>query len=350
MAWTALYLIGGAVLLTVGAFLPCAFVYERIAGWHDRKQFPPPGEMIEVSGHKLHLLCDGAGDPTVWIVPGGGSGAITWEVIQHQVAQFSNVCCYDRTGIGWSENTRAPCTLEQRAIELHRLLVNTGKRPPYVLVGHSYGGLLIRVFARDHLDQVAGMVLVDSPEERFLSMPDFLKMGKAVRRLIRRRELASYFGGMRLWLRWHPSEAALPNNFSVKTREAHRTILSGRRYWRTAFDEMRSLSSANERQFLSDQKNFGRLGDIPLVVIRRGTGIPVNAPQLRYPGAISASEFDRLELEGQQRLVRLSTNSELVVAENSGHAVNFDRPELVVDEIRRVVLAVRTGKRLSEVR
>jgi pimeloyl-ACP methyl ester carboxylesterase len=349
MAWTALYLVAGAVILTVGVFLLSAFVYERIAGWHDRRQLQPPGKMIEVSGYKLHLLCDGTGPPTVWIAPGGGSAAITWEVIQGQVARFSNVCCYDRAGIGWSENTSEPCTLKQRVIELHTLLANTGKRPPYVLVGHSYSGLFIRVFARDHLDEVAGMVLVDSTEEQFISGPEFLKMWKAARPLVTRRALASSFGGMRLWLRWHPSEAALPQNFSVEAREAHRTFVSGRKYWKTAFDEMRSLTSANERRFLSDQKNFGRLGDIPLVVIRRGKGIPVDAPQLRYPGAMTASEFDRLEIEAQQRLVRLSTNSELVVAEKSGHAINFEQPELVVDAIRRVVEAARTGKRLTQV-
>jgi pimeloyl-ACP methyl ester carboxylesterase len=141
------FCVAGALLGLSCGLLLCGLVFEKIAAYRDSRRYPSPGTMIDVGGHRLSLQCAGQGGPTIVIATGGGSLSLTWAPIQLELAKFSTVCCYDRAGLGWSDSAPTPRTLTQHAAELHTLLVNAGIRGPYLLVGHSYGGLLVRIFA-----------------------------------------------------------------------------------------------------------------------------------------------------------------------------------------------------------
>jgi pimeloyl-ACP methyl ester carboxylesterase len=150
-------LISAVVLLAVG------YTYQSVATASDARAFPPPGEMIDVGGYRLHVHVMGEGHdgPTV-LLENGGTGIVPqWGWVQPDVATFARVVAYDRPGTGWSEAPLEPLDAEGAVRALHRVLEQVGVEGPYVLVGHSMGGLMLRVFAQTYPDEVAGMVLVD---------------------------------------------------------------------------------------------------------------------------------------------------------------------------------------------
>lgn len=122
----------------------------------------PPGRMINVDNRMLHLNCSGRGSPTVLLEAGLGDSSLVWALVQPKLATTTRVCSYDRSGTAWSHEAGPQHGLSRAADDLDRLLRISGEHPPYILVGHSWGGWLITVYARRHLENVAGIVLVDS--------------------------------------------------------------------------------------------------------------------------------------------------------------------------------------------
>jgi pimeloyl-ACP methyl ester carboxylesterase len=122
----------------------------------------PPGRMINFEGRRLHLNCSGQGSPTVVLEAGLGDSSLAWTLVQPKLATMTRVCSYDRSGTAWSHDAGPPHGLSHAANDLNQLLKISGERAPYLLVGHSWGGWLVTVYARRHLEDVAGIVLVDS--------------------------------------------------------------------------------------------------------------------------------------------------------------------------------------------
>ena len=144
-----------------------AVIYQAIGTEIYRRIYPPPGELVDVDGHSLHINCVGEGSPTVILESGSGATSVDWANIQPEVANTTRVCAYDRAGSGWSEPGPEPGDPQQIAGELHTLLGNAGIDGPYVLVGHSLGGLYVRMYDDLYPNEVEGIVLVDSshPEQ-----------------------------------------------------------------------------------------------------------------------------------------------------------------------------------------
>ena len=154
--------LGGTVAVLVGLLLLGAG-YESVAEAADARAYPPPGQLVDVGGHRLHLNCAGTGSPTVVIDAGLGDWSASWSSwVQPEAARTTRVCTYDRAGMGYSEPGPLPRTAEHFAAELHTLLLRAGVPGPYVLVGHSAGGLPVRVFAHAYAADVAGVVLIES--------------------------------------------------------------------------------------------------------------------------------------------------------------------------------------------
>ena len=122
----------------------------------------PPGSLIDVGGPKLHIACAGEGTPTVILEAALGASSVSWSLVQPEVARLTRVCSYDRAGFGWSGAGPLPRTGRRIASERHVLLERAGVAPLYLLVGHSFGGIVMRVFARDYRSEVAGIVFVDT--------------------------------------------------------------------------------------------------------------------------------------------------------------------------------------------
>ena len=136
--------------------------YETVRESLDARAYPMPGQLVDVGGHRLHLHCTGSGSPTVVLEPGGGASSSDFAWIAPAVARDTTVCVYDRAGRGWSDATDGPQDGTHIAADLHTLLERAHIPGPYVLAGHSFGGLYVQSFAAQFPDQVAGMVLLDS--------------------------------------------------------------------------------------------------------------------------------------------------------------------------------------------
>lgn len=135
--------------------------YQTISAAIDRRLHLPPGKLVDVGSHRLHILVKGHGSPTVVCESGLMATVLTWRSVQRELAGLTRVVCYDRAGLGWSDAGPRERSAENVVNELRTLLSCAEIPPPYVLVGHSFGGLTMRLFAARYPEEVAGTVLVD---------------------------------------------------------------------------------------------------------------------------------------------------------------------------------------------
>ena len=171
MRWT-----GKAILWLVIALLVLAIVgaiYQTIATARAERAHPPPGKMIDVGDHRMHIDCVGQGSPTVVLDTALGAMSASWVRVQQEVSGTTRVCAYDRAGMGWSQSGPEPRDAKQVAGELHALLEGAGIDGPYVLVGHSFGGLYMQTYAARYPEEVAGVALIESSHpEQFSRLPE----------------------------------------------------------------------------------------------------------------------------------------------------------------------------------
>ncbi len=322
----------------------------------DKHAYSPPGRLVDIGGYRLHLNCTGKNGPTVVLISGAGDFSFDWALVQPDVARFGRVCSYDPAGLAWSDPGPTPRTMVQDAFELHALLKAARIKGPYVLVGHSLGGLMARVYAETYAKEVAGMVLVDSTHED----TTLIFQGK----FVRMRERAS---GTPVpppqTMRSSPPQP--PTAEDLAQFESNQTA-SGPRKIRSPFDKLPASAqalrlwvlsqpprAAGSPDFLAEElqtiylaraKTPYQLGDRPLVVLlsRAQYGNP--------PRGISVDDWKRINEEKRQQKVEftnLSRNSKLIVAEMSGHHIQLDEPQVVTDSIRLVINAVRRRTRLA---
>lgn len=295
-------------------------------------KYPPTGQMVDVGGYKLHLYCQGSGSPgspTVVLEAGSGASGLYWSLVQPEVAKTARVCVYDRAGYGWSEASPKPRTYGVMAEELHTLLKNASIAGPYLLVGHSLGGIIVRHFAYQYPQEVAGLVLVDSATEgqmerfpaalkKLQSPDDLLKLLQGFEAAITSGEAAKNPDA------FLPLEPRLPR----QTAETFRALmLSHPKQVRAVRAELEAIADEKPRPLPS-------LGNLKLVVLSHGYTDPAGQPGVP-PEVIR--EYEGVWAQLQAELAALSSNSKRVVAEKSGHNIQLERPDLVVQAIREVL-------------
>jgi pimeloyl-ACP methyl ester carboxylesterase len=310
----------GVVLSVIAGLALAGAGYEAIAARGDAQAYPAPGQLVDVGGYSLHIQCAGTGVPTVVLDAGLGGTSLDWNLVQPQMGQTTRVCAYDRAGMGWSDSGPAPRTPTQIAGELYTLLSNAGIAGPYLLVGHSLAGKNVRIFALQHPDEVAGMVLVDARSE-YVDEHSSPAEAQAFRRasaaqgnlygLARRLGLVRLFGA---------TLAGMPK-MPAETRLEMALFASGQRGLDATFAE--ALERATDDGQLQAAPT---LGDLPLIVLAAGQSME-QIPS--WP-------------EAQRRQAALSTNGRLIVVEGSGHAIQAEQPALVIDAVRQVIDQARS--------
>lgn len=333
--WWAKVTFGGGVAL----FL-LVIVFLLLTGSRAKAELkaenPPPGRLVDVGGYELHLHCEGEGSPTVILETGAGGFSSHWVYVQEEVAKFIRVCAYDRAGLGWSAASPRPRTSDVVVEELHTLLSEADVAAPYVLVGHSLGGVFVRRYAQEFPDEVAGMVLVDSAHaEQELRAPEAFQQwreefeAQAARQLALGRWLSA--GGlMALSPESVPGDPHLP----AETDETVRALIATNPdYFITAGTVRENLDEILEEERAAQIT----LGDMPLVVIAAGQPLEAD-PALGVTEELAA-QYEPYWHELQVELAELSTRGELVIAEESGHNIQIEQPQVVIDAIRRVVTA-----------
>jgi pimeloyl-ACP methyl ester carboxylesterase len=296
-------------------------MYERVALARDDGRYAMPGRLIDVGGHKLHINCTGTGSPTVVLEPGLGGSSVDMSWIAPDVATTTRVCVYDRAGRGWSESASAPLDGVQVATDLHTLLERAGAPGPYVLAGHSAGGIYVLNFANLYQDQVAGLVLLDSmhPEQytKIDGWPAFYEMYRRASALL---PSLSRFGVGRLI--YHSAYGDLP----PLARDQQRAFMGTPRHSRSVRDEFSEVRTA-----MTQARSLTTLGDRPLVVLTAQKGA--------QDGWIAA----------QDELAELSRNVAHRVLPEATHTMLVDNEAIAAQSsraIRDVVNAVRSGARV----
>lgn len=300
--------------------------YETVAEAADAQAYPMPGELIDVGVHSLHLSCSGSGSPTVVLEVGGGdmSSALGW--IAPAIARDTRVCVYDRAGRGWSELADAPQDATQIATDLHTLLDRGHVPGPYVLAGHSFGGLYVLTFADLFPDEVAGMVLVDSTPPASAAKPEAASpdQGGSSGLMSRASALVSLSGRLGLARLIAQSDYG---NLPPTSRDEMRASAATAGYVQSTVDEyIQASASAEEAASLVD------FADKPLIVLTAGDG------------------SDQAWLTAQDNLAALSSSSVHRVVGGASHAdlIHDEQGAAATTEaILDVVVSIRTDESLG---
>ncbi len=288
-------------------------------------KYSPPGKLVDVGSYRMHILCRGEGSPTVVLDSAFGGFASDWSLVQPEIAKFTGVCAYDRSGYAWSEPNPKETVRTSRQLvhELHTLLEKESISGPYVLVGHSFGGLNVRVFADQYPDEVVGMVLLDPAHEDAEARLN-VSNESIVSRLNFQANLLR-IGVVRKWLAPRMMVSMIPEykNLPPEVWAMEVAVSLNSENLRTA---AREAASATES--MAQVRATHGLGDIPLIVMT-SMAIP--------------SSWMGLAKE----MAGLSTQGRHVVVEGTGHYIQLGRPDAVIDAVRQVVEAARRRQQTS---
>jgi pimeloyl-ACP methyl ester carboxylesterase len=310
-------------------------------------RYPPPGRLVDLGTHRLHLLSVGEGAPTVVFDAALGASSLSWTLVQPAVGRLTRTCAYDRAGFGWSEPGPMPRRVDRLAEELHELLHRGSEPGPFVLVGHSFGGLVVRVFRARYPDEVVGVVLIEpaSPEE-------WATPGEAQRALVRRGVRLCQYGATAV--RWGIARvvagsvrlgtlgparlvARLASRWELRPEDEHITApawklppearrVLGQVWTRPGFFEalgsqIATISESAKYVLAIESDSWG---DLPLLVI-------------------TAEDADSRRFRADSALTRLSTRSHHVRVTGSGHWVMLDAPAAVSEAITAFVELIRVS-------
>jgi pimeloyl-ACP methyl ester carboxylesterase len=291
---------------------------------------PPPGRMVDLGGHSLHVLCTGSGAPTVVVENGLGDFSFDWALVQGPVSKFARICTYDRAGYAWSDPGPMPRSFAQLNLELRDALSRLGEKGPYVLVGHSFGGPVVRQFALSYPKDTAAVVLVDSASENqqvqipsgFIWLYDGAKGVPipAPRETLRPEERA----------RAYPPPTGAPQALDDPLRR----LPPREQQWQLWAQSLPAIDEAESSQREWSTEYFARwharpqdgsLGSIPLIVLFRAVG--------GYDDDEGGRAHEKARYAAQTALARLSTKgTSRTVA--SGHQMHLEAPDEVVKAIR----------------
>jgi len=302
----------GASLATLLALMLVGYIYEPLAEAADAKAYPPPGQMVDVGGYSLHINCTGSGSPTVVVESGWGDMSATWGWVQPEVAKITRICTYDRAGMGWSELSPEPRNAREYAKELHTLLAKANEPGPYLLVGHSMGAFTVIVYAHDYPAEVSGLVLVDAQDLPAANAATFnpapKPSGTSFASLLARIGLVRLLAG----------PLGSVENLPEGAKQADTAYSVASRSVQTFTDEGMGMSEGGARA-----RAVTSLGALPLIVLSRG------------------KDLDAKHTAAQTDLLQFSTDSQQLFADQSGHHIMIEQPDVAIAAIVKMVEMVR---------
>ncbi len=336
--------------LAVALLLLAGIAYQCFGAARDLRRHPPPGRLIDIGGRRLHLLDQGTNPPTVVFESGLPGSVLSWFLVQGELSRLVRTVAYDRAGLGWSDPGAEPRSAEKIAEELRSLLQRADVAPPYILVGHSFGGLTTRLYAARYPDEVAALVLLDP-----VGAGEWVPLGERERRrlaagakLCRRTALLARFGVARLIgllirvgaLRMARTGVLLITGGAMadagsriapleklppEQRSMVHTFWMGAKFYEAMAGQIEALPESAAQVARADE----RLDPKPIVVISVG-----NTPTPR--------------LAEQLSVVRQSSRGRHLVARACGHWIQLDDPELVTGAILEVIADLGRPPRKGE--
>ena len=283
----------------------CGVVHADDISWGNA-----PGKLYSVDNHRLHLNCKGDGHPVVILEAGLGGFSLEWFYVQEDLAKLTQVCSYDRAGYGWSDWSPGPRTTMRIVDELHALLKTAEIKPPYLLVGHSFGGFNMLYFSKSHPELIAGLVLVDSSHpDQFSRLSDMPGLNEENRS----RQVISFFDTRRV-LYLYPE----------KIRDLALQFLTSRK----AFDTQRREHNSFKDSAMQ-VRELGKMPALPMIVVSRGKSEWPDNPR----GHTLENSWQAL----QRELLDMVPDGTQMIAEGSGHLIQLERPDVVVRAVSKML-------------
>jgi len=315
--------------MVVAVVLLGAVVYEHIAAWRDGRVLKQTGRSVDIGGRTLNIYCTGEGTPTVMFVSGRTAPGYVWTPIQRGVSVFTRSCWYDRADIGWSDSGPDPAWGDAAARDLHHLVQNAGLKPPLVLVGHSFGGHIIRLYHHAYPGEASGMVFVDAAHEDAGTIQGMPHRDRPAIPRWMIRGLSVVLGRLGMMRFLAASDPGPPP-----------------KYWTAVEWDMLARLRRQRNILLADAKvgpgqasddlvrSTGGLEDMPLIVLTQSSQ---SGPSSASPGVL------RGWVDLQRQFARRSRRGRQVLVPESGHGIPEEAPGAVIAAVREIVTTVRDG-------
>jgi pimeloyl-ACP methyl ester carboxylesterase len=303
--------------------------------------YAAPARLVEVEpGRRLNIYCTGSGSPTVVFDSGLGGGTTAWADVQPKISASTRACSYDRAGTYFSEPSGRPSTSANIVEDLHLLLAAAGEKPPFVLVGHSFGGLNLRLYADNWPSEVKGMVLVDPMHEDQSEIYRALDPAKKSREewaaqrtpdyeRLRRCAVAAAAGFVEGTAAYEECRIGKPNELygdEINAAYAKRKLVPS--YWTSQLSESVNLFTVSSDEVRASRRPYG---DIPLVVLTRSP-----SPPRKDETQAVRDERNLVWMKAHDDIASLSSRGSNRVVADSGHAIQFDQPDVVVAAVLEV--------------
>lgn len=316
----------------------------------DTTNYKPIGKLIDIGGYKLHINCTGNGDATIVLISGAGNFSFDWILVQNELSKSAKVCSYDRPGLAWSDPGPMPRCLMQDVYELHKLLNVAKINPPFILVGHSIGGIIARMYSKQYPDDIAGMVLIDATSEN--AILNIKGKNERVRLLASEKKqippiktridtltkIPSTKEVEELWNMFGKPSISFP--FDKLPSHIQKTRLWAQSLPKYQVADADDYTAEEFDRMYSDSLNY-KLGNKPLIILC--------STKNDYPQKLGeAMRLSLLsdKLKNQNRLLNISVNSKIITTANSGHEIFLTEPGLVVNVIKQVIYSIKNKSKL----
>jgi pimeloyl-ACP methyl ester carboxylesterase len=328
------------VAAAVTALFIAGAIYQRVGAARQRRSLAAPGRFVDAGGHRLHVHCTGGGPGAVVFESGIGASSLSWALVQPRVAGFAQACVYDRAGLAWSDAPSCPRTFARIVDEFATVVAHAAPATRAVLVGHSFGTFIVQAYAARDTDRVAGLVLVDPPVEWLTPTPHRARLLRGGRQLSRLGAALAHVGVVRASLALLTGGApAAPKHFAkLFGPTAARTLERLVGEVRKLPPELHPVVQAH----WSQPKCFTAMADYLQTLADEGGLIATIRPPRHVPVVvISSGQQPPEHIALQRALAAGAVDGRHLVAEHSGHWVQFDEPEVIVDAIHQIASARR---------
>jgi pimeloyl-ACP methyl ester carboxylesterase len=325
------------ILALAAALIASGAIYQALGLAADRRRYPPPGRLVDMGGHRLHLIERGSG-PAVVFESGISATCLNWTRVRGEVERFARACAYDRAGLGWSDLAASPRTALAIIDDLHALLEAARIPKPCILVGHSFGGLLVRAYAAKYPAEVAALVLVDplAPREWLNASPAHVRMLRLGVKLSRRGAWLARIGVVRAALALLMSGGRLVPKLVARASSGRGESVISR-----IVGEVRKMPPETwpmVRAHWCEPKSFlGMAAYLESLPRSAAQAAELSVPAMIPMTVLSASNSTPEQLEEREAIARRSPRGRHIVARKSGHWIQLDEPELVVEAIREAI-------------
>jgi len=310
--------ISGLILFLIAIFFGTA----QFARFNLRKKYPPPGKVISLSdGRGLHVICEGEGSPTVLLESGLNEFSLHWSLLQPLLSRDTRTCAYDRAGFGWSDISDRASTVENQVSDLEEMIRQMANRQPLILIGHSYGSFLVRLYALRNPQFVKAIILLDPASENMADRIDGYEdaISSAVVQFGRLELIAS------LGLMAMATEEIPKGYLSGISLDFYRATLASGHFFQAASAETNEMipNIMKMKSIASDN-----LSNIPVFIISRGKPDPIPGLSETSSKNLEKTWID-LQLDLANRLY-----AKHLIATKSGHSINLQEPEFVYEVVR----------------